>query len=236
MLAIVSRATRVFALAFARFAGPSLLLLAPSGCAFTNGHVRLDAVSKESAATGGGDREVIVFPAVDERTDAARCGVKRNTYGSETADVLCTPEPSQWLSELILRALDRAKFKVVTTLTARTADPLRIHLRLERLFIDQIPGMWTVTLNTDVHVLVSADTATGLIAERSFFVQAKADVGGVTDKGLQASMDQATQQLADHFVDAVLALSRRYPSQRALARTASARPWQVALAAREVRP
>lgn len=218
-----------------RLAGLSLLLLAPSACAFTTGHVRLDPVSKESAAAGGGGREVIVFPAVDERSETARCGVKRNTYGSETADVLCTPEPSQWLSELILRGLDRAKFKVVTTVTAQSPDPLRIHLRLEHLFIDQIPGALTVTLNTDMHVVVTADTAAGLVAERSFFVQSQNDVAGVLDRGLQASADQATQELADHIIDALLALNRRYPSQ-GVARAAAAEAFSAMLAVREARP
>ncbi|HYP89616.1 MAG TPA: hypothetical protein VEQ59_15715 [Polyangiaceae bacterium] len=221
---------------FARIARLSLLLLSPSACAFTTGHVRLDPISTESAAAGGGGREVVVFPAVDERPDTKRCGVKRNSYGSETADVLCTPEPSEWLSELILRGLDRAKFKVVTTVSAQSPDPLRIHLRLEHLFVDQIPGMFTVTLNTDVHVIVAADTATGLAAERNFFVQAKTDVGGVLDSGLQASADRATQQLADHIVDAVIALSKRYPSRGVAAPVAATEGLGGPLAAREVRP
>ena len=222
-------------LGLARLAGLGLLLLTPSACAFTTGHVHLDPLSRESAANGGGGREVILFPAVDERQEPARCGVKRNTYGMETADVLCTPEPSQWLSELILRGLDRARFKVVTTLTAKSPDPLRIHLRLEHLFIDQIPGFWMVTLNTDVHVVVAADSAAGLAAERAFFVQSRSEVMGVLDSGLQASMDQATQQLADHIIDAVLALSKRYPSQ-GVAPVAEAKDFGAALAVREVGP
>jgi hypothetical protein len=96
--------------------------------------------------------------------------------------------------------------------------------------------MFTVTLNTDVHVIVTADTATGLAAERNFFVQAKTDVGGVLDSGLQASADQATQQLADHIVDAVIALSKRYPSRGVAAPVAAAAGLGAALAVLEVQP
>jgi hypothetical protein len=210
-------------------------LLSSSACAFTDGHVRLDSVSKESAANGGGGREVVVFPATDTRTEQARCGVKRNTYGVETADVLCSPEPSQWLSELVLRGLDRAKFKIVTTRTAQSADPLRIRLRLEHLFIDQVPGMLTVTLHADVHVIVTAENAAGLVAERSFLVQSETEVAAVLDSKLQETMDLATQQLADRLVEAVLALSRRYPSASP-ARTASSARRANVVASHKVGP
>jgi len=211
------------------------LALTSGACAFTDGHVKLDPLPTASAAHGGGGRELVVFPAVDTRTEQARCGVKRNTYGSETANVLCTPEPSQWLSELVLRGLDRAKFKIVTTQTAHSPDPLRIRLRLDHLFIDQIPGMLTVTLHADVHVIVSAENSAGLVAERSFLVQTDSQVAGVLDSGLQDAMDQATQRLADRVVDAVLALSKRYPSAEAAA-AAAANGSRTVLATREVQP
>lgn len=210
--------------------------VALGGCAFTDGHVKLDPIPTASAAHGGAAREVVVFPPTDTRSEQARCGVKRNTYGSETADVLCTPEPSQWLGELVLRGLDRAKFKVVTTQTAHSADPLRIRLRLAHLFIDQIPGMMTVTLHTDINVVVSVDSNAGLVAERSFLVQTDTNVLGVVDKGLQAAMDEATARLADRIVDAVLVLSKRYPSTDAAAAAAAASGPTIAVAVSEVQP
>jgi hypothetical protein len=219
---------------FARLWGLVGLGATLGGCAFTDGHVKLDPIPTASAAHGGGGRELVVFPATDTRTEHARCGVKRNTYGSETADVLCTPEPSAWLSELVLRGLDRAKFKIVTTQTAQSADPLRIRLRLAHLFIDQIPGMMTVTLHTDVNVVVSVESKAGLVAERSFLVQTDTEVAAVLDRGLKDAMDQATARLVDRIVDAVLVLSKRYPSSEAAATVVSSPGMVVAI--REVRP
>ncbi len=210
------------------------LLATLSGCAFMDGHVRLNAVPVATAATGGAGREVIVFPVQDERDDSKRCGVKRNGFEAETADVLCEPEPSQWLGELVLRALDRAGFKVVTTQSAKSADPLRLHVKLKHLFIDQVNGVLSVALVTDAHVVIEANTQTGLSAERSFFAKSEKDVLGVVDSGLQASMDQAVEQLADEMVTALIGLNARYPSVDARPAVGAAR--QAKLSRLEVRP
>ncbi|RYZ07377.1 MAG: hypothetical protein EOO73_12025 [Myxococcales bacterium] len=210
------------------------LLLSLAGCALTDGHVHLNTSPQTSAASGGAGREVIVFPVHDEREEQTRCGVKRNGFGAETANVLCEPDPSQWLGELVLRGLDRAGFKVVTTQTAKTADPLRLRLGLKHLFIDQVNGALTVALVTDAHVVIQAQTETGLSAERSFFAKSENDVLAVLDSGLQASMDEAVEKLADGIVDALVGLNAKYPS--AGSRVAVARRPSTELARLEVRP
>lgn len=214
-----------------------LILLLPTmgGCALTDGHVKLGTPLASSAQKSGRAREVIVFPAEDKRTDKARCGAKRNTYGTETADVLCEPAPGDWLAVLLVRRLDQAGFRIVTTETAKSPDPLRLHLAVEHLFVDQVPGMWTVTLVADVHVTVAADTQTGLSAQRSFCVKGQNDVAAVLDSGFQAAMDQATERLADELVRAVVDLTDRYPGVGAAPVAAGQRP-SGALALSEARP
>lgn len=216
-----------------RVAGAALMLTLLGGCALTDGHVRLNPVPSGTAAQGGQGREVIVFPVVDERADSNRCGVKRNTWEAETADVLCEPEPRQWLGELVLRAVDRAGFKVVTTQTARSADPLHLRIKLKHLFIDQVNGVVTLALITDAHVVIEAETPSGLVAKRSFFAKSRNEVLGVLDSGLQASMDEAVDQLAKEMVTALIGLNARYPSAGARARAADQGP---VLAQEQVRP
>jgi hypothetical protein len=202
-----------------RLAWCAALLVNASGCAFMDGHARLDAVPTTSPTKGGAGREVIVFPVRDDRDAPRRCGVKRNGFGMATADVLCQPEPDQWLGQVMLRALDRAGFKVVTTLTAKSVDPLRIRLNLKHLFVDQVNDVFTIDLVTDVHVTIDAETDTGLLADRSFFVKGLANVLVVVDSGIQASMDDATEDIVEELVVALVDLNRRYPS--AGARTTS---------------
>jgi hypothetical protein len=211
------------------------LVLALDGCALTSGHVRLEAARLTVPVTTGAGREVIIFPAEDQRSDVHRCGVKRNTYGSETANVYCEPPPAQWLSEVVLRSVDKAGFKVVTTQTAKSPDPLRLRLTLNHLFVDQVPGFVTVSLLADVHVTITAETSTGLSAERSFCVRGERDVPAVIDAGLQSSFDQAAQSLADEIVLALVELAKTYPSSSPAVASVPSEPGN-ALALREGAP
>ncbi len=213
----------------------TMLIATTGGCALTDGRVKLEPSLAKVAPKGGRAREIIVFPAADEREDTARCGAKRNTYGMETADVHCEPAPGEWLASLVVRRLDQAGFRIVTTATSKSPDPLRLHLTVKHLFMDQVPGMLTVTLVADVHVTVAAETQSGLSAERSFFVKGENDVAAVVDSGFQAAMDQATERLADELVRAVVDLADRYPSVGA-APVAHGSRRSGALASREVLP
>jgi hypothetical protein len=183
----------------------------PFGCALTPARVVLKGDPAGMRLEGGAGREVVVFPVTDERGDSARCGVKRNAYGTETADARCEPDASTWLVHLVLRGLNQAGFRPVTLLTAKTPDPLRLRLTLEHLFIDADPGFATVMLTADVHVLVTADTASGLVATRSFFVQVERSTVALTDRAYQATMDEATDMLIARVVTAVVELANHYP-------------------------
>jgi hypothetical protein len=189
-----------------------VLSCGPFGCALTPARVLLKDDPAGLRLQGGAGREVVVFPVTDERGDSTRCGVKRNAYGTETADARCEPDASTWLVHLVLRGLNQAGFRPVTLLTAKTPDPLRIRLTLERLFIDADPEFATVTLTADVHVLVAVDTASGLAARRSFFVQVEQSTALVTERAYQAVMDEATNALVARVVAAVVELADKYPA------------------------
>jgi hypothetical protein len=225
---MVSRALVKQALLLALF---TAWLVTLGGCALSDGQVQLDAAATKVTVRGGRGREVIVMPAKDSRSDRSRCGVKRNTYGVETANVYCSPRPDEWLGLLVVRGLHQAGFRVVTTKTKQGPDPLFLHLKLEHLFVDQVPGMWTVALIADAHVVVKAATLSGLSAERSFFVKGQNDVAGVLDSGIQVAMDAAAERLANAIVKAVVGLADRYPEVGTLevAAAASRGEW-VALA------
>jgi hypothetical protein len=186
---------------------PLILWTALSGCALTPGRVVLNADPAAVTLEGGAGREVVVFPVEDRREDTERCGVKRNSFGAETADVRCQPEPAVWLVELTLRGLHRAGFRPVTLITKTTADPLQLRLELEHLFIDVVPGVLTLTFIADVHVIVRAETASGLVATRSFFVKVKEESALGTNVPYQRAMDRATKALVARIVRAVVKLA-----------------------------
>lgn len=196
------------------------LLACTSGCAFVPVHVELDTSAPRLSWEGGGQREVIVFPALDRRPDTERCGAVRNGFGAETANVYCNVPPAAWLSELLVRSLDRAHFKTVTVPTAKSPAPLRIHLALMQLFVEsanvkrvtegEAQGGEALTgVVADLHVRVVAETTSGLLATRSFFVH------GIDSSGLPSSYEhsiaRAGRHMADALVVAILALTERYP-------------------------
>jgi hypothetical protein len=201
-------------------------LVGAAGCAMPQ-TVALDTLTIRAPRKGGRGREVIVFPAVDERPDAAGCGAVRSSMTEGTALVTCEPEPKDWLAHLVLAGLNQAGFHIVTTENARSPDPLRLNLTLKQLFMDMQPQYeaeaWL--LSADVQVLIQAKTATGLAAERSFVVGKKQLVTAPSpgwddhqpvkhDASLARAyvMDEATRDLAAEIVNAIIILADRYPT------------------------
>lgn len=202
----------------------AVALLGAPGCAFIPETVALDSLTISAPRKGGRGREVIVFPAVDARPYPAGCGAKRNGWGVATARIKCKPEPKDWLGSLVLTGLHQAGFRIVTTQTANSPDPLRLRLTLKQLFLDMQANDEPAvgTLSADVHVLIQAETDSGLVADRSFFVAKRQNVfdgyyynrPDKTDPSVVRAhvMDDATRDLAAAIVNAVLILADRFPT------------------------
>ena len=129
-----------------------------------------------------------------------------------TARITCKPEPKDRLGYLVLSGLRQAGFHLVTTHTAKSPDPLRLRLTLKQLFLDMQANdaLKTLTLTADVHVLIQAEAASGLAAERNFFVAKRQDVMDGPDLCHQPGkfdtsvargqvMDEATRELSDQL-------------------------------------
>src|SRR5436190_11413036 len=124
------------------------------GCAFAEVKVQLDPSPTGVRSTAGLEREVVVFPSLDQRQDTRSCGARRNVYGADVGRVRCMMEPTQWLNEAILLGLDRKGFRVVTLTDARSKAPLQVKLMLKTLFIDEMAGAEPVSLLADIEVQV----------------------------------------------------------------------------------
>ncbi|MBC7052059.1 hypothetical protein G6O46_23925, partial [Salmonella enterica subsp. enterica serovar Enteritidis] len=118
-----------------------LLLLCASvlstGCAFANVDVHPPESSgavrpaSQAAKSPGRKREVIVFsPFVDERPERRRCGMQKNGYNMDTANVECTEPPGTWFADELALELTRAGYQ-----------PLRS---------DAVPGPTTIVLHGSV--------------------------------------------------------------------------------------
>jgi hypothetical protein len=179
------------------------------GCAFAEVKVKLDP-SPTIASTEGLQREVVVFPTVDRRPNAKSCGARRNANGADVGRVRCLMEPTQWLNETILNGLDRRSFKVVTLQSAKSKAPLQVSLTLKTLFVDEVLETERASMLADVEVHLVVRTASGLLAERSFFVREREIAP--TDGSYQDTLTLASRQMSNAILDAIVELANRYPA------------------------
>lgn len=180
------------------------------GCAFAEVKLNLDP-GATVASTEGRQREVVVFPSVDKRENAPRCGARRNAYGADVGRVRCMMEPTQWLNESILNGLHRRNFQVVTLANAKSQSPLQLSLTLKTLFVDELLEASHVDMVADVEVAVVVRTSSGLQAERSFFV--RKEHSAPIDSTYQELLTLASRQVSNDILDAIVELADRYPTQ-----------------------
>jgi len=190
------------------------------GCAFAEVKIKLDP-SPTTASVEGQQREVVVFPSEDQRSDTKSCGARRNMYGADVGRVRCVMEPTQWLNEAVLTGLDRRNFRVVTLTSAKSKSPIELHLALETLFVDEVIEAEQLTMLADVEVRVLARTSNGLLAERNLFVRERQSAPN--EGSYQETMLLASRQMSRAVVDAVVELANRYPSLGAIEQPSSAR-------------
>ena len=194
-----------------RLALLALACLPAAGCVSSERLVRLETSPPMRTIARAGGREVIVFAALDARDPGLRshCGVRRTDSGAAMGRVECRPAPLQWLGEALLLRLAADGFHVVTLDKARSRAPLRVNLTLKTFFVDELPDASVPAVVADMEVHLAVTTASGLSAERNFFVRRK-HATGESDVRLKA-MGAAGEELTARLSDALLELARQFP-------------------------
>lgn len=186
-------------------------LLVVGGCAFTNLTVTPPPQPVGANLSGGKQRTVVlVAPFNDDRPVKNRCGMQKNGYNADTASVFCSAEPAQWLADLLASELRAAGFNVVAA-PPSSARAVRIEGRLLQFFVEPKVGVFTFTPEADVHVQLVATSASGLLAERDFYVKGTETSMVGTESNFQAASNSAVRVIVKDMVAAVLALVDRYP-------------------------
>ena len=184
-----------------------------SGCAFTPIPLTLPEHGLDATIPGGNGRSVaVVVPFADERKTRERCGMQKNGYGMDTAPALCQSDPAQWIASLLAAELRASSFTVLDASAPHEPGTVVIEGALEKLFVEPVIGWWSGSLETDLEVKLVATSASGLRAERTFFVKGiKSGVLASTMQPFHTSLDRATQEMVSEMVTAILALLDRYP-------------------------
>ncbi|HEY4186844.1 MAG TPA: YajG family lipoprotein [Polyangia bacterium] len=146
-----------------------------------------------------------------DRRSARRCGMKKNGYNADTANVLCSSAPNFSLGDLVASELSAAGFKVLSN--PNQAGPSTIVLvgTVEQLFVEPKLNYFTSSFETDVALKLSARTATGLLAERRFYVKGEEATVFASEQDMQKSLDSGVRQLVTSVVGAVANLADEVP-------------------------
>jgi hypothetical protein len=189
--------TRVFAC----FVVLALLALL-GGCAYTTTTVTLPKLLQPAPPTGG--REVVVVgPFVDARPERGRCGMKKNGYYGDTADILCADDPGAWVARRLASELRAAG---VIVHDAPHGSALRIEGTLLQFFTEPQPQAFTVDLETDIHVVLTATWPDGAVADKEVYVKGVESSAAGNDAAFQASVNDASTQMSRDLLVSVLAL------------------------------
>jgi uncharacterized lipoprotein YajG len=148
------------------------------------------------------------MPFADERPARDRCGMQKNGYNMDTANVYCAEEPARFLADLLAKELAASGFRVVP---ATEGAAVRIEGRLQQFFVEPKIGFFTFTPEADVHVRLVASAATGLLAERDFYVKEVEESLVGTEDNFQQASNAAVRAVVKDMVAAIIALLDRYP-------------------------
>lgn len=188
---------------------PFLLLTA---CAFTDITVDTKGNRESLNLSGGDNREIILLvPFADERDIKNRCGMKKNGYNMDTADVFCSPPSAQQLAESVAEELRKAGFNVKTQEDTSKATGVKIQGTLLKFFVEPVIGFTTISMETDISVHLIASSNNGLNAERTFYVKGTQSAMAATESNFQGSVNNATSQIVKQIVTAIITLMNRYP-------------------------
>lgn len=185
--------------------------LALTSCAFSDLNVKAPRLGS-TGLSGGIHRKVhVILPFLDERPNRSRCGMQKNGYNMDTADVNCVGLPSQWVADALATELRTAGFDV-TTGPASNSNGVKLEGQLLQFFIEPKVGAFTVTPEADIHVRLVASSASGLLAEREFYVKGTRSALVGVESTFQAASDRAFQDIMKSMVSAVISLMDNYPS------------------------
>jgi hypothetical protein len=191
-----TRFTRLLALGFAIAAGSSSM-----GCALTTSYVEPPAIdTKASPSARGQGREVIVVgPFDDAREDKSRCGLKKNGFGLETADVICEVPAGQWVADALAARLSREGYRVLSKEAVPGPSTIVVRGTVKKLFVEP---HFTVTQG-DASVDLVVTNASGLRETKTVNVRVRKPAAISTEDPFQAAAEHTTTHLAVDMASAI---------------------------------
>jgi hypothetical protein len=137
--------------------------------------------------------------------------MQKNGYNQDTADAVCRIAPEEWVAGLLADELRATGFTVLPSADGAAGDVVTIEGTLLQLFVEPIPGAFSVGCEADFQVRLLVTSKSGLRATRTFFTKGVwKGFSGVTGP-FQISLKRATDAMLEEMVTAVVELLDRYP-------------------------
>ena len=189
-----------------------IVLLSGVGCAFHDVPLDMPISGLATPLKGGNGRQVVVTaPFGDQRAQPNRCGMQKNGYNMDTANVICRKEPTQWIAQLLADELRATGFTVVEPSAPHRPGALLVGGTLLQLFVEPLAGSFSVSCEADLQIRLVATSETGLHAERTFMAKGVWKGFAGIDTPFQDSFKKASDEVLSELVQAILDLMNRYP-------------------------
>jgi hypothetical protein len=190
----------------------AVFLSSLAGCAFTDVPLDLPISGLAAPASGGNGRQVVVAgPFADERRETRRCGMQKNGYNQDTANVVCKTPPASWIADLLADELRAAGFTVVKAGAPHKPSALKVEGALLQFFVEPMAEAFGARCECDVSVRLDATSQTGLRATRIFFAKGVwQGFAGITGPFVH-SVEKASDEVLAEMVEAIVELMNRYP-------------------------
>ncbi len=195
----------VFASAFAAFA---------TGCALTNVDVHppdKDGWGRAFSTNAGRGREVILVAPFGDTRVHDRCGMQKNGWNMDTADVECKVSPRKWFPDALAYELGRSGYKVLRADAVPGPSTIVIRGVVEQAFFEPVDHFFSRSVEGDFAATLTVTTGSGLNAQRRFYVKGTEESIASTEGVFQTAADDATRRLAKVMVIALTELLDRYP-------------------------
>jgi hypothetical protein len=194
----------------------ALALAGGQGCVYSSVRLRPPSPQdlRQPPTLGKGREIALISPFFDERPSTYRCGMRKNGYNTDTADVMCLLPPAKWLANALSQGLTSAGFRVSTGRNSQSPSAVIVQGVVLQFFVEPYLSFFTISPEADISVKLVVSTPSGLRAERVFYVKGVEVSFTAAEYNFQAAAESATQQAVDAMVRAIASLLDRYsPAQ-----------------------
>jgi hypothetical protein len=184
-----------------------------AGCAFNDITVSAPRSFRIARGAGrGAGREVVVGEAFhDGRPETHRCGIKKNGYNAESANVFCAMPPHKMLADMLAIELSAAGFQVARDPGRAAPSAVVISGVLLQAFVEAKHDFVVAHNETDLGLKLIAKSMDGLWAERTFYVKGVDPFLFDVDGSAERSFHSGVRQMLTTTVAAIANLVETLP-------------------------